>query len=83
MTSWSIQDAKTQFSMVVAAAHHEPQTVTKHGKPTVVVIDAVEYDRLKQLDHLTAPGFNDYLLTMPADDGGFEKLNGTLRDPDF
>jgi prevent-host-death family protein len=83
MTSWSIQDAKTRFSMVVAAARHEPQTVTKHGKHTVVVIDAVEYDRLKQLDYFTAPSFTDHLLAMPADDGGFEKLNGTLRDPDL
>ncbi|MGF7211285.1 prevent-host-death family protein [Skermanella aerolata] len=83
MTSWSIQDAKTRFSMVVAAARHEPQTVTKHGKPTVVVIDAVEYERLKRLDHFTVPGFTDHLLAMPADDGGFEKLNGALRDPDL
>ena len=31
--SWSVQDAKNQFSAVVEAARSAPQTVTKHGKP--------------------------------------------------
>ena len=83
MPSWSVQDAKNRFSAVVAAAHQEPQTVTKHGKPAVVVIDAVEYDRLKQLDRFSARIFTEHLLAMPTDDGGFDRLDGTLRDPGF
>jgi len=83
MPSWSVQDAKNRFSAMIAAAHQEPQTVTKHGKPAVVVIDAVEYDRLKQLDRFSARSFTEHLLGMPADDGGFDRLDGALRDPGF
>ena len=77
--SWSVQDAKNSFSAVVEAARRKPQTVTKHGKPAVVVLDAQEYARLKQLEKLEAPSFNEHLLALPADDGAFERLSGRLR----
>ena len=35
--SWSVQVAKNQFSAVIEAAKSAPQTVTKHGKPAVVI----------------------------------------------
>ena len=35
--SWSVQDAKNQFSAVVEAARSAPQTVTKHGKPVATL----------------------------------------------
>jgi len=34
--SWSMQDAKNQFSALLEAARRAPQTVTKRGKPVVV-----------------------------------------------
>lgn len=67
--SWSIQDAKRRFSEVVAAARRAPQTVTRYGKPAVVVVDVVEYDRLRRLERARAPSFADLLLAMPQDDG--------------
>ena len=63
--TWSVQDAKNRFSEVVEAARREPQTVTKHGKPAVVVVAADEYDRLCKLRHLKAPSFAEMLLAMP------------------
>ena len=36
---WQMSDAKNRFSEVVEAARREPHTVTKHGKPAVVVVD--------------------------------------------
>jgi antitoxin Phd len=78
--SWSVQDAKNRFSEVVEAARREPQTVTKHGKPTVVVVAAEEYKRLQHLEALEAPNFVDHLLAMPTDDGKFERLKGPLRE---
>ena len=81
--SWSVQDAKNQFSAVVEAARHAPQTVTKHGKPAVVVVDAVEYERLRRLEHAKAPNFKDHLLAMPQDDGSFERVKVTFRDVTF
>lgn len=80
-STWSVQDAKNRFSSVVDAARHgEPQTVTKHGKPTVVVVAADEYARLRHLERLKAPTFVDHLLAMPTDDGAFERLDGRLRE---
>ncbi|OAN68023.1 type II toxin-antitoxin system Phd/YefM family antitoxin [Magnetospirillum moscoviense] len=82
--TWSVQDAKNHFSEVVDAARlGEPQTVTKHGKPTVVVLSADDYARLRQLEHATAPSFAAHLLSMPSDGGEFDRLEGRMRDVGF
>jgi prevent-host-death family protein len=81
--TWSVQDAKNRFSAVVEAARRSPQTVTKHGKPAVVVVSAAEYARLRRLEKLKAPRFSDHLLAMPRDDGSFERLPGDLRGAGF
>jgi len=78
--SWSVQDAKNRFSEVVEAAQRAPQTVTKHGKPTVVVVDVVEYERLRHLERARAPSFADALLAMPQDNGEFPRRNVRMRD---
>jgi antitoxin Phd len=81
--SWSVQDAKNRFSEVVEAARRRPQTVTKHGKPAVVILSADEYNRLRKLEHLKAPSFAELLLAMPTDDQEFERLEGRMREPGF
>ena len=78
--SWSVQDAKNRFSEVVEAAKHTPQTVTKHGKPAVVVVDVAEYERLRRLERARAPSFADVLLSMPQDGGEFDRRNVRMRD---
>jgi prevent-host-death family protein len=79
-STWSVQDAKNRFSAVIDAARRKPQTVTKHGKPTVVVVDAVEFARLSQLEKQKATSFAEHLLAMPSDDGEFERMDAGLRD---
>jgi prevent-host-death family protein len=69
-STWSVQDAKNNFSAVVDAAQQQPQTVTKHGKPAVVVVDAAEYERLRSVERAQAPSFVEALLAMPQDEGG-------------
>jgi antitoxin Phd len=81
--SWSVQDAKNRFSEVVEAARRAPQTVTKHGKPAVVVVDVMEYERLRRLERPQAPSFSDVLLAMPQDDGEFPRGNVRMRDLDL
>ena len=82
--TWSVQDAKNHFSEVVEEARRGgPQTVTKHGKPAVVVLSANEYERLRTLERLEAPSFADHLLAMPSDDGSFDRLEASLRDTGF
>ena len=82
-STWSVQDAKNQLSAVVEAARSEPQTVTKHGKPAVVVVDAVRFERLRRLEQANAPTFADMLLAMPRDDGEFERPDVQPRDFEF
>jgi prevent-host-death family protein len=78
--SWSVQDAKNRFSEVVEAARRTPQTVTKHGKPAVVVVDVAEYERLRGLERAQAPSFADVLLSIPQDGGEFPRSEVRMRD---
>lgn len=44
---WQLQEAKNKFSNLVEKARHEgPQIVTKHGKESVVVISAEQYQEM-------------------------------------
>jgi prevent-host-death family protein len=78
--NWSVQDAKNRFSEVVEAARREPQTVTKHGKPAVVVVAADEYERLQKLKQLNAPDFPQLLLAIPKGHFQFDRPKSKLRD---
>lgn len=43
---WQLQEAKSRFSEVVERAIKEgAQTVTKHGRPAVMIVSAEEYQR--------------------------------------
>lgn len=45
-TSWSVADAKARFSAVIESALEEgPQTITRSGRKTVVVVAAEEWER--------------------------------------
>jgi prevent-host-death family protein len=81
--SWSVQDAKNRFSEVVEAARRKPQTVTKHGKPAVVVVDVEEYERLRRLERAQAPSLSELLLAVPQDGGEFPRIKARLRDVKF
>ena len=52
----------------------------EHGKPAVVVVDVVEYERLRHLERAQAPSFADPLLAMPQDSGEFPRRNVRMRD---
>lgn len=46
---WQLQEAKNKFSEVVRKASTEgPQTVTKHGKDSVVVLSVEDYQKLER-----------------------------------
>jgi antitoxin Phd len=80
LPTWSVQDAKNRFSEVVEAARRKPQTITKHGKPAVVVMAAEEYEHLRHLDRAQAPSFAELLLSIPQDGGEFSRLKTRPRD---
>lgn len=81
---WSLQHAKNSFSAVVEAAlKGAPQTVTKRGKPAVVVLSVDEYQRLSRRHGAETPSLVDHLLDMPQDDGAFARARVKPRDVDF
>ena len=81
--NWSVQNAKNHFSEVVEAARKEPQVVTKHGKPAVVVVAAEEFERLRQLGQAAVPSFAELLLAIPQGGEDFERVDVPLRDIEF
>ena len=88
MAKWSLQDAKNHFSEVVTAARKSPQTVTKHGKPAVVVVDVELYERQIRKRKPAKSGqslnFVDHLLAMPTkDDFDIERAPHQPRDIDL
>ena len=81
---WSLQDAKNSFSAVVAAAlKGAPQTVTKRGKPAVVIVSVAEYQRLSRREAAETPSFVDHLLGMPQDGEAFDRSRVKPRNVDF
>jgi len=83
-TEWSLQDAKNSFSAVVAAAcRGEPQTVTKRGKPAVVVLSVAAYRQLTSDAVQHRPSFAEHLLAMPKGDVEFDRISIEPRDVDF
>jgi antitoxin Phd len=78
---WSLQDAKNKFSAVVDAAQKgKAQVVTRRGVPAAVVLSMEEFEKFQQLEAAQSPSFIDHLLSMPADDGEFERMDVQLRD---
>ena len=46
---WQLQDAKARFSELVQKAIEDgPQTVTRRGKPAVVVLSAEQFELMKK-----------------------------------
>lgn len=43
--SWTVASAKAKLSEVIDRAQSTPQTITRHGKPSVVVVSAEEWQR--------------------------------------
>jgi prevent-host-death family protein len=46
MKTWTVAEAKAKFSEVIARAlTGEPQTITRNGRTTAVVVSAAEWER--------------------------------------
>ncbi|MGE5505407.1 MAG: type II toxin-antitoxin system prevent-host-death family antitoxin [Actinomycetota bacterium] len=60
--------------------HGHPQTVTKRGKPAVVVLSIHDYERLHRRQDADTPSFVDHLLAMPQSDAEFERQPIALSD---
>lgn len=46
---WQVQEAKNRFSEVMRRAEEEgPQTVTKYGQDSVVIMAAEDYEKMRK-----------------------------------
>ena len=65
----------------------DAQLVTRRGKPVVVIVAAVEFERLARNDRAVAPGLVEFLRSMPYDEGHAKALEvrpkARLRDVDL
>lgn len=75
-----MQSAKQRLSELIERAVNEgPQTITKHGRETVVVVEVGEYRRLAG-----APSFKEFLLSIPkGDDLEIERSKDLPREIDL
>ena len=77
---WQLQHAKARFSELVQKAIDEgPQTVTRRGRPEVVVLSAEQYELMKkrQID------FKEFLAAIPLDGVEIERDKSPPRDVDL
>jgi prevent-host-death family protein len=75
MASWKVAEAKARFSELIDKALHEgAQEITRHGKRTVVVVSAKDWDRnARRKESLV-----EFLDKSPLKGSGLEI--GRLRD---
>jgi prevent-host-death family protein len=60
--TWQLQRAKAEFSKLIDMSIEEgPQIVTRHGRPTAVVMSTAEYRKLKGRE----PDFRTFLRKAP------------------
>jgi antitoxin Phd len=74
---WQLQEAKAKFSELVQKAIDEgPQTVTRRGKPSVVVLSAEQFELMKkrQID------LKDLLHYLSLDELDLERNKDLPRD---
>ena len=82
MANWQVQEAKSQLSKLIELSKTEgPQTITKHGKPEVVVLSVKDYEASKH----DKPGLIEFLLSEGPtfDDLDIERSKDTGREIDL
>jgi prevent-host-death family protein len=61
--AWQLQEAKNKFSEVVEEAiHHGPQTVTRHGQETVIILSIKDYRKLRGVPK---ESFAEFMMRSP------------------
>ena len=74
---WQLQEAKAEFSRLVDLCSTDgPQTITKHGVPTVMVMSVADYKSLKK----TTPSFKAFLRTAPLGELDLKREKARNRD---
>ncbi len=79
MASWQVQEAKARLSELLERARTEgPQTITRHGSDTAVVLSV---DAYRKLTETPKRSLKDLLLNGPKWPEGFESPERELDPP--
>ncbi len=87
MGNWQVQEAKARLSEVIdRAAAEGPQTITRHGKPSAVLVSMADFEAMQA--GRAKPDFAAYLLSGPKFDDldalfDFSRSKDTGRDIDL
>lgn len=66
---WTVAEAKARFSELIEEARsHGPQTVTRRGRPAVVVVSSEEWERKSKRTGSLA----EFFAASPLRDSGLE-----------
>jgi antitoxin Phd len=77
---WQLQDAKAKFSLLVQKAIDDgPQTVTRRGKPAVVVLSAEQFELMKKRQI----SLKELLPLLAIDEQDLERNKDLPREIDF
>ncbi len=69
--TWTVREAKARFSEVIEQArHHGPQSITRHGKSAVVIVDATLWAEKQKTGR--QGGLADFLKASPLRDADIE-----------
>lgn len=82
MATWQIQQAKTKLSELIELAQREgPQTITKHGKPSAMILSMDEYESMRR----NKPTLIEFLLDEGPrfDDLDIERSKDVGREVDL
>ena len=74
--AWTVASAKAHLSEVIARAQSEPQTITRNGRPSVVIVSVDEWQRKSNRQG----SFAAFLMGSPL--AGAEDLHLPERDQD-
>jgi prevent-host-death family protein len=65
---WTVAGAKARLSEVIERAQTDPQIITRHGKPSVVIVSAEEWARKTVRKGTLA----EFLMTSPLRDADLD-----------
>lgn len=83
MPSISALDAKNRFGQLIEMAQRSPVTITKNGRPSVVVMSAADYERRHKNAGKRVLAAMDRMASEAGRNGLTQKdLEDLLRDDD-
>lgn len=76
--SWTVAGAKARLSEVIDRAQSDPQVITRHGKPSAVIVSAEEWARKTARKGTLA----EFLMASPLRDADLdlERVRDLTRD---